>query len=289
MNTLTLRTWVRNAAAVFSGSYGSVTRPGRAGRMQPPDRLRPGPPDRAAAATSRLPHHPPAEVPAPDAGPHSRRAHPATPGGHRLRHGHQHPPDRGPAPHPPHRGRPRSLDHRDDGSPTPHRKAKPVLQALDAACIPEVRTLAVDEIFFGGDRPWSASSPSMTAVFCQNAADRKAETWEGATGPLRSPGVRHLRRRQGDRQGGLGIGPEPAATTPRLRPWSTAWMSSTPRWRPNGFWPSALAEEPRRSGRKRRPIDLEGGPVETARPRCPRHGPGRLGTPGTSGDRLVGA
>ena len=37
-------------------------------------------------------------------------------------------------------------------------KAKPVLQALDAACIPEVRTLAVDEIFFGGDRPWSASS-----------------------------------------------------------------------------------------------------------------------------------
>jgi hypothetical protein len=38
-------------------------------------------------------------------------------------------------------------------------KAKPVLQALDAACIPEVRTLAVDEIFFGGDRPWSASSP----------------------------------------------------------------------------------------------------------------------------------
>ena len=37
-------------------------------------------------------------------------------------------------------------------------KAKPVLDALDEACIPEVRTLAVDEIFFGGDRPWSASS-----------------------------------------------------------------------------------------------------------------------------------
>ena len=37
-------------------------------------------------------------------------------------------------------------------------RAKPVLQGLDAACIPEVRTLAVDEIFFGGDRPWSASS-----------------------------------------------------------------------------------------------------------------------------------
>ena len=37
-------------------------------------------------------------------------------------------------------------------------KAKPVLEALDAACVPEVQTLAVDEIFFGGDRPWSGSS-----------------------------------------------------------------------------------------------------------------------------------
>jgi hypothetical protein len=37
-------------------------------------------------------------------------------------------------------------------------KARPVLRVLDAACIPEVRTLAIDEIFFGGDRPWSASS-----------------------------------------------------------------------------------------------------------------------------------
>jgi len=27
-------------------------------------------------------------------------------------------------------------------------KARPVLGALDAACIPEIRTLAVDEIFF---------------------------------------------------------------------------------------------------------------------------------------------
>jgi len=38
------------------------------------------------------------------------------------------------------------------------RKAKPILEALDAACAPRVRTLALDEIFFGGDRPWSASS-----------------------------------------------------------------------------------------------------------------------------------
>jgi hypothetical protein len=37
-------------------------------------------------------------------------------------------------------------------------KAKHVLEALDAACVPRVQTLAVDEIFLGGDRPWSASS-----------------------------------------------------------------------------------------------------------------------------------
>ena len=37
-------------------------------------------------------------------------------------------------------------------------KAKGVLAPLDAACIPRARTLALDEIFFGGDRPWSPSS-----------------------------------------------------------------------------------------------------------------------------------
>jgi hypothetical protein len=33
-----------------------------------------------------------------------------------------------------------------------------VLKALDPACAPRVETLAVDEIFFGGDRPWWGSS-----------------------------------------------------------------------------------------------------------------------------------
>jgi hypothetical protein len=38
------------------------------------------------------------------------------------------------------------------------RRAGEVLKALDPACAPRVRTLALDEIFFGGDRPWSGSS-----------------------------------------------------------------------------------------------------------------------------------
>jgi predicted transcriptional regulator len=33
-----------------------------------------------------------------------------------------------------------------------------VLAVLDPACAPRARTLALDEIFFGGDRPWSESS-----------------------------------------------------------------------------------------------------------------------------------
>jgi hypothetical protein len=37
-------------------------------------------------------------------------------------------------------------------------KAKPVLEALDAACVPLVHTLAIDEIFFGGGRLWLASN-----------------------------------------------------------------------------------------------------------------------------------
>jgi hypothetical protein len=36
--------------------------------------------------------------------------------------------------------------------------ARPVLETLDAACIPRAQALALDEIFLGGDRPWSASS-----------------------------------------------------------------------------------------------------------------------------------
>ncbi len=37
-------------------------------------------------------------------------------------------------------------------------KARAVLEAVDHASVPLVRTLAADEIFFGGDRLWWASS-----------------------------------------------------------------------------------------------------------------------------------
>jgi hypothetical protein len=38
------------------------------------------------------------------------------------------------------------------------KKARAILSPLDAACVGRVRTLALDEIFFGGDRPgWGSS------------------------------------------------------------------------------------------------------------------------------------
>jgi hypothetical protein len=37
-------------------------------------------------------------------------------------------------------------------------RAEKVLRVIDSACAARVGTLAVDEIFFGGDRPWSPSS-----------------------------------------------------------------------------------------------------------------------------------
>jgi hypothetical protein len=37
-------------------------------------------------------------------------------------------------------------------------RAGAVLSALDSTCADRVKTLAIDEIFFGGDRPWLGSS-----------------------------------------------------------------------------------------------------------------------------------
>jgi hypothetical protein len=41
---------------------------------------------------------------------------------------------------------------------TEAKRAGKLLEVLDQRCATKVRTLALDEIFFGGDRPWSASS-----------------------------------------------------------------------------------------------------------------------------------
>ncbi len=157
MITLSIRNAVRNAAAVFSGDYGAVT-----GRAQQAGCSRQTIYNHAREVEQRLqtpdPAAPPAEIPVPPPSPSldepTRRRFAVTAFAMGI-----------------------STRQIEDllgiclGEDGPDhstiarwvadaaQKAKPVLQALDAACVPKVQTLAVDEIFFGGDRPWSASSP----------------------------------------------------------------------------------------------------------------------------------
>ena len=156
MTTLSLRTAVRNAAAVFSGRYGAVTR-----RAEQAGCSRQTVYEHARQIERRwgpaAPASPPDEVPIPapaavlDEPTRRRLAVTASAMGLNTRQiedllrvilAEDAP------------------DHSTIGRWVADEagKAKSLLKALDAACIPRVRTLAVDEIFFGGDRPWSASS-----------------------------------------------------------------------------------------------------------------------------------
>jgi hypothetical protein len=156
MNTLSIRTWVCNAAAVFAGCYGAVTR-----QAQQAGCSRQTVYEHARQIERRLeptaPASTPAEVPIPapaavlDEPTRRRLAVTAFAMGVSTRQiedllrvilG-----DDGP-------------DHSTIARWVAEqaRKAKPVLEALDAACVPHVHTLALDEIFFGGGRPSSASS-----------------------------------------------------------------------------------------------------------------------------------
>jgi len=158
MNTMSVRTWVRNAAAVFSGCYGAVTRQAKQAGCSRQTVY-----DHAREIEQRLqpptPAMPPAEVPAPpppvailDESTRRRLAVTAFAMGISTRQIEDLLrvilPDEGP-------------DHATIGRwvADAAKKAKPVLEILDAACIPGAQTLAVDEIFLGGDRPWSASNP----------------------------------------------------------------------------------------------------------------------------------
>jgi hypothetical protein len=158
MTTLSLHTLVRNAAAVFSGCYGAVTRRAeQAGcsrqilyqhahqverRLQPQD---------TAPAPVDVPSGGPAQVTSLDDPTRRRLAVTAFAMGISTRQiedllrvilGEDGP------------------DHTTIGRwvADAAKTARPVLKALDAACMPTVGTLAVDEIFFGGDRLWSASN-----------------------------------------------------------------------------------------------------------------------------------
>jgi len=161
MFTLSIRDLVCNAAAVFSGRYGAVTRQAeqvgcsrqalyvQAHRLeQQLQAADPAPPPPAAPVPQDPPNSPTVLLDPPT---RRRFAVTAFAMGFSSRQIEELfrvlLPDDAP-------------DHSTIGRWVAHEseKAKPILQALDAAAVPRVQTLALDEIFFGGGRPWSGSS-----------------------------------------------------------------------------------------------------------------------------------
>ena len=112
------------------------------------------------------------------------------------------------------------------------------------------------DLFWGRPTLVGIEPASMTAVFCRNTADRKAATWDETTGAVHPPGVRRLRRRQGDRKGGGAAGRGPARRP--LGPAAGARPGRLPhrRWKPTGCWPGT-GDAPRRPGRRPRPADAK--------------------------------
>jgi hypothetical protein len=160
MTTLSLRTWVRNAAAVFAGCYGAVTRQAeQAGcsRQTVYDHARWVEQRLQSAAPARPPAAapiPPAPIPpavALDESTRRRLAVTAFAMGISTRQIED-------------LFRVILADDAPDHSTIGRwaaeeaEKARPALEALDAASASRIQTLALDEIFFGGGRLWSGSS-----------------------------------------------------------------------------------------------------------------------------------
>jgi hypothetical protein len=158
VTTLPFRTWVRNAAAVFSGAYGAVTRQAeQAGcsrqtvyehARQIERRWEPADP---ATPSAEVPIPAPTPAAVIDEPTRRRLAVTAFAMGISTRQIEDLLrvilPEDGP-------------DHSTIGRWVAEEaaKAEGVLMTLDAACVPRIRTLALDEIFLGGGRPWSRSS-----------------------------------------------------------------------------------------------------------------------------------
>ncbi len=156
MTTLSLRTWVCNAAAVFAGRYGAVTR-----QAQQAGCSRQTVYEHARQIEQRweppAPASPPVPVPIPAPAPwldeHTRRRLAVTAFAMGLSTRQIEDLLRVilAAAGPDHSTIARWVAEQAE-------KAKAVLKSLDAACVPHVHTLALDEIFFGGGRPSSASN-----------------------------------------------------------------------------------------------------------------------------------
>lgn len=168
MFNLPVRTWILNAAAVFSGRHGAVTRQAEQAGCSRQTVYQHAQKLEQRLAAEPMADRPTQERPAPGAGAApepatgprilldkdklKERATTAFAMGLSLRQiedllGVLLPADFVP-------------DHSTSGQwvQAEATRAGAVLAALDPACADRVSTLAIDEVFFGGDRPWSGSS-----------------------------------------------------------------------------------------------------------------------------------
>ena len=285
MITLSLRTWVRNAAAVFSGCYGAVTRQAeQAGcsrqtvydharrieqRLQPaaPARPRPRSPSRRPAAVLDEPTRRRLAVTAFAMGISTRQIEDLF----RVILA---------------RGRPRSRDHRPLG-----RRRGQEGQGRPGGARRGLRPPGPDprggrDLFWGRPTLVGIEPASMTAVFCHNTADRKAETWEEHLAPFDrlefavSDAAKGIAKAVAEVAEARRDDPEAPALEHGLDVFHTAMEAHRVLAR---HWRRAEAAWERGGGRRR-----QGRRVETARGRCAGRGPGRPRRLGP-GDRVVRA
>lgn len=155
MTTLSLHTFIRNAAAVFSGVYGDVTRRAKqAGCTRQTVYEHARQVERRFETDATPVANPPPVTPPPavlDEATRRRFAVTAFAMGNSTRQIEDLlqilAPQDGP-------------DHSTIGRwiLDEARKARAVLKPLDTACVPRIQALALDEVFFGGDRRWWPSS-----------------------------------------------------------------------------------------------------------------------------------
>ncbi|HZW34417.1 MAG TPA: hypothetical protein VFF52_27080 [Isosphaeraceae bacterium] len=244
MFKLPVRTWLLHAAAVFSGRHGAVTR-----QAQPAGCSRPTVYQHARTLEERLADEPAAGPPTEERSGAAAVAAPRPSAGHHLLLDKDKVKElatvafaRGLSLRPIEDllGRLLPADQVPDHSTLGRlvqaeaTRAGEVLAALDPACADRGDTLALDEIFLGGDRPGSGSrrpagrpssvAPPPTARPRPGWSNSgRSPTWSS---PSRMPPRGSPRRWRS--------GPRGGATTPRPRRWSTAGMSSTPPWKPSG-------------------------------------------------------
>ncbi len=250
--------------------------PGPTGRLQSPDRLPTRPPGRAAAPTGRARNASGLGL-RPGPATLTRRARSATSGRHRLGHRHLYSTDRRTAPHPPRRRGPRSFDHRTLGRR--RRREGQSSRHSTRRASPRSRHSRWTRSFLGATDPRRYRACEHDRRLLRERRRPHGHDLGETTGPVRPPGVRHLRRRQGDRQGGLG--PRPGPPRGPQGPDPGAWPGRLPH-HDGGQTPSGPALATSRGGlgegRGRRP---RGRPVETAKDRRPRRGPVGRERPGS--------